>query len=68
MEQRGGGLCSSLQNCVNAIHKAHTSHSTKHIIKGQIIVQQSRGESVPGSAASVQLFSCSQVDPSKSNC
>ncbi|KAL7201185.1 hypothetical protein ACSBR1_032983 [Camellia fascicularis] len=63
MEQRGGGLCSSLQNCVNAIHKAHTNHSTKHIIKGQIIVQQSRGESVPGSAASVQLFSCSQVDP-----
>ncbi|XP_058196669.1 probable linoleate 9S-lipoxygenase 7 isoform X2 [Rhododendron vialii] len=63
--------CSALQSCLNAIStKAHTcnkalSRETNEncIIKGKIIIQHSHGESAPRSAASVQLYSRSQVDP-----
>lgn len=64
--------CSALQSGLNAIstkvrayNKALGSESNENcIIKGKIIIQHSHGESAPRSAASVQLYSCSQVDPS----
>ncbi|KAG5514887.1 hypothetical protein RHGRI_036064 [Rhododendron griersonianum] len=63
--------CSALQSCLNAIstkvpgdNMALSSESNENcIIKGKIIIQHSHGESAPRSAASVQLYSCSQVDP-----
>ncbi|XP_052186308.1 linoleate 9S-lipoxygenase 5-like isoform X2 [Diospyros lotus] len=61
MEQSPG-----LENPLNATHDkgcVHPSNSTKKcIIKGEIIIEQSPGESAPGSAASIQLYSCSKID------
>ena len=56
---------STIQNHLNAIRNKVSDLTKQCIIKGIIVVQQSRGESSPGSEASVQLYSCSHIDPSK---
>ncbi|PSR86298.1 Linoleate 9S-lipoxygenase 7 [Actinidia chinensis var. chinensis] len=54
---------STIQNHLNAIRNKVSDLTKQCIIKGIIVVQQSRGESGPGSEASVQLYSCSHIDP-----
>lgn len=41
------------------------SESNKNIIKGKLVVEHTPGLSGPGRLAFVQIYSASQVDPSK---
>ncbi|KAK0588440.1 hypothetical protein LWI29_000983 [Acer saccharum] len=64
------GLCPGLQECLIAVHNKITSHlhsnaSNHHdlnLIKGKLIVDHSPGQSGPGKSASVQVYSCTEID------
>lgn len=68
MKKRQGkrrGLCSSLGGCLNLwqANVAAGKHPGKNIIYGEIIIRVAQGESGPGKAASLCLFSHSNVNP-----
>ncbi|KAG6403514.1 hypothetical protein SASPL_135737 [Salvia splendens] len=70
-EHRGirRGLCSSLVSCLNKFQGNVTPAKVKSFgipnatIYGEIIIQVGRGESGPGKAATVWLYSDSDIDP-----
>lgn len=66
------GLCSGLQECLYAVQSRLTGQpylnphsSEKCMIKGEIILDHSPGQSGPGKSASVQVYSYTEIDPSK---
>ncbi|TXG55701.1 hypothetical protein EZV62_020957 [Acer yangbiense] len=71
MTMENQGLCPGLQDCLSAVHNKITSHlhsnaSNHHdlnLIKGKLVVDHSPGQSGPGKSASVQVYSCTEIDP-----
>ncbi|KAL2488318.1 Linoleate 9S-lipoxygenase 5 [Forsythia ovata] len=63
---RRQGLCSCIIDCLNSFQGSINVHSSRHpkqnIIYGEIIIQLYPGQSGPGKAASVQLYSSSEID------
>lgn len=68
MERRS--LCSNIVNCLNLFQGDVSAGNVRSfrnpgqsIIYGEIIIQLCPGKSGPGKAASVQLYSSSNIDP-----
>ncbi|KAL5861543.1 hypothetical protein ACOSQ4_002839 [Xanthoceras sorbifolium] len=65
------GLCSGLQECLSAVQSKITCHlhaSSHHalkqcLIKGEIVIDHSPGQSGPEKSASVQVYSWTEIDP-----
>lgn len=72
-EERRRGLCSSLVGCLNMFQGNVGSRGIRSfqnpgpgqniIIYGEIIIEVAHGKSGPGKAASIQLYSASDIDP-----
>lgn len=63
-------MCSCIIDCLNCFQGKinvreiyEDGHPEQNIIYGEIIVQLYPGQSDPGKAASVQLYSSSKIDP-----
>lgn len=73
MECRGGGgLCSTIQNCLNVFQGKVTAnegfsfnYTEKSFITAEIVIQGSKKHSDPGKSASLWLYSGTKIDPSK---
>ncbi|KAK2648964.1 hypothetical protein Ddye_016453 [Dipteronia dyeriana] len=71
MTMENQGLCPGLQECLSAVQNKITrhlhSHASNHhdlnLIMGKLIVDHSPGQSGPGKSASVQVYSCTEIDP-----
>ncbi|KAI9176645.1 hypothetical protein LWI28_005445 [Acer negundo] len=65
------GLCPGLQECLSAVQNKISSHLFSHasnphdlnLIKGKLVIDHSPGQSGPGKSASVQVYSCTEIDP-----
>lgn len=70
--ERRGGLCSTIQNCLNVFQGKVTAnevfsfnYTEKCLITAEIIIQRSKNHSDPGKSASLCLYSGTKIDPSK---
>lgn len=67
MSTQHRGPFSDLQECFSSVQSASHAQANHAIIKGKIVIDHSPGQSGPGKSASVQIFSCTKVDPGKFN-